>query len=250
MSDLDQNSAVFFANQLRSARLAALADAESFDEIIHAIERLGSYLDGTLSSLGGYAPILKKIAKKSELSELPDEFRNLFTPFGDLYDWITNARNDALHQGAFARHLTEKTIILAIILEDAVRGTMKHKVSDLMVTNPTLAELWQPVGFIRQQMLANSYSYLPVHGIDRVWCTVSDVSIARFLGLERTGTTRKSRLAIPLQEVPELMEPATVILPDTEVSAALVMMKSNNVLLVVNSNKGEILGILTAFDLL
>jgi hypothetical protein len=44
MPDLDPQSAIFFANDLRSARLAALADAEAFDEIIHVVERLGYYL--------------------------------------------------------------------------------------------------------------------------------------------------------------------------------------------------------------
>jgi hypothetical protein len=44
MPALDRHSAIFFGGHLRSARLAALADSEAFDEIIHAIERLGSYL--------------------------------------------------------------------------------------------------------------------------------------------------------------------------------------------------------------
>ena len=44
MPDLTRASAIAFADQLRLARHTALGDAEGFDEIIHAVERLGSYL--------------------------------------------------------------------------------------------------------------------------------------------------------------------------------------------------------------
>jgi hypothetical protein len=43
MPELDKKSATFFANELRSARLATLADAEAFDKIIHVVERLGYF---------------------------------------------------------------------------------------------------------------------------------------------------------------------------------------------------------------
>ena len=45
------------------------------------------------------------------------------TPFSRLYDLVQDARNDALHQGAFARHLTIHAIGLALILEDALRSS-------------------------------------------------------------------------------------------------------------------------------
>ena len=44
MPNITRDPAIAFANQLRSARLTALRDAEAFDEIIHVVERLGSYL--------------------------------------------------------------------------------------------------------------------------------------------------------------------------------------------------------------
>jgi len=119
-----------------------------------------------LHDLNRYECVLFKLAKKSDIEGLSSSYRNLFTPVSELYGWVKNARNDALHQGAFARHLTRQTIKLAIILEDAVKSNMTNSllVSDLMVENPVCVEEWQPIGFIRQQMLANSYSYLPVFG--------------------------------------------------------------------------------------
>jgi hypothetical protein len=157
-----------------------LGDAEAFDGIIHVVERLGSYLSkerrgdkGEHGTLSKYTDELSALAAHSGMAvETPDRFRNLLTPFGTLYEFVTVARNDALHQGAFARHLTKHAIELGIILEDALSNHMDLVVMDFMVRNPVrnpvYAEPWQPVGFIRQQMLANSYSYLPVFGDDGI----------------------------------------------------------------------------------
>src|SRR4029077_17728684 len=114
MPDLDPQSATFFANDLRSARLAALSDAEAFDEIIHVVERLGYYLtkenlgEKEHGSLGNskYRVAITNIADKSGLSIPSAEHRAYLTPFAELYEMVRQARNDALHQGAFARHLT------------------------------------------------------------------------------------------------------------------------------------------------
>jgi hypothetical protein len=263
MPDLDAQSAVFFANDLRSARLAALADAEAFDEIIHVVERLGYYLTkedlgdkGEFGNLGNskYKDVITNIADKSGLSEPPGEHRSYLTPFAELYELVRQARNDALHQGAFARHLTTHAIELAIILEDALSSIFGPVVSDFMVRNPVCAELWQPLSFIRQQMLANSFSYLPVLGSSKVWQIVSDASVALFLGAERDGKIRRSRLSKTLQEarhdVPGIVETALVIRGNAKISEALESLKTKSVLLIRHPDRNELIGILTAFDLL
>src|ERR1700757_614277 len=102
-------------------------------------------------------------------------------------------RNDALHQGAFARYLTKHAIELAILLEDALSNGL----------DPLARETWQPIAFLRQLMLANSYSYLPVFRNDNQWWIVSDAAIAAYLGrTEKTngqdvvqGLSRKLWLA-------------------------------------------------------
>ena len=85
-----------------------------------------------------------------------------------------------MHQGAFARHLTVHAIELAIVLEDALTQLKNPMVSNFMVRNPVCAEMWQPVGLIRQQMLVNSYSYLPVLR-ENHWYLISDADIAMYL---------------------------------------------------------------------
>lgn len=110
--------------------MAALAHAEAFDEIIHTVERLGSYIEGKQLDLGRYREALKCVAERSSLAEeIPNQFRGLLTPFSELQESVRIARNDALHQGAFAqgafaRHLTKHAIDLAIVLEDALSHYM------------------------------------------------------------------------------------------------------------------------------
>jgi hypothetical protein len=256
---MTREPAIAFANQLRSARLAALGDSEAFDGIIHVVERIASYLtkerlgdQGKDGSLYKYSKELTDLAWHSGMAvEAPDRFNILLTPFGRLYDLVTAARNDALHQGAFARHLTGHAIELAIILEDALSNHFDLVVTDFMVRNPVCAELWQPVGFIRQQMLANSYSYLPVLADDENWYLVSDAAIARFLGPERKGETRRKRLASTLRDSSINLLAATFVDDRTSLQDALNRLSDAPALLVKNpADPKGLLGMLTAFDLL
>jgi hypothetical protein len=56
--------------------------------------------------------------------------------------------------------LTTHAFQVALILEDALMTDMKM-VSQYMVRDVVCAQSWQPISFVRQQMLAYSYSYLP-----------------------------------------------------------------------------------------
>lgn len=47
-----------------------------------------------------------------------------------LYDLVEQGRNEALHQGAFARHLAEHAIELALALEDALANGDRRVVFD------------------------------------------------------------------------------------------------------------------------
>ena len=264
MPNLSRESARTFADQFRSARQNALADAESFDQIIHVIERLGSYLTkeelgdkGETGSLGKYRCKLNEFVKSHGVSvDVRSEFKNQLTPFDTLYDLVKDARNDALHQGAFARHLTKHAIELAIILEDVLSADLDPNVTDFMVRNPVCGEPWQPIAFLRQQMLANSYSYLPVLRSDDQWGVISDAAIATFLGSKRKGAERTKRLAMTVESASaqhenpiSLMAAAFVDEGDT-LDNAFDRLKVSPILLVRNPHGPGLLGILTAFDLL
>jgi hypothetical protein len=100
---------------------------------------------------------IETVAGESALaSEVPAQWRGIHVPFPLLYGIVKDARNEALHQGAFARHLTVHAIELSLVLEDAMRRSFENPVvGDFMVRNPVCAELWQPLSFVRQQMLTN-----------------------------------------------------------------------------------------------
>ena len=155
---MDRSAVVTFSGQLREARENALRDSEAFAGIVHVVERLGSFLNRKILDLGKYKARIGIRASQSALAEaIPDQWPDVHIPFSLLYDLVRNARNDALHQGAFARRLTGHAIELSLVLEDALRRSLDRPVvSDYMVRNPTCAELWQPISFISR--LLKNYS--------------------------------------------------------------------------------------------
>jgi len=164
---LRSKAALHFRDRIRDARAAALRDAENFEEILFCVESLGSFLRQRVESLHKYRTHIRGLALRSVFSEkLPNILRGHHLPFDQLYEALRIARNDAFHQGARVRHLTESAVQLAMILEDALMTTpdtpKDFLVSDFMIRNPVCAELWQPVSVVRQVLLINSFSYLSI----------------------------------------------------------------------------------------
>lgn len=251
---MDRNAIVTFAAQLREARQSALRDAEAFDAIIHVAERLGSFLSNKIHSLGVYEKALVNLARSSALAEdIPKRQRYVHTPFEELYVLVQDARNDAVHQGAFARRLTGHSIELSLVLEDALKQNLPSPTAgDYMVRDPICAELWQPISFIRQRMLAGSFSFLPVKR-EKDWALVSDLGVAAYLGTDKS--IRKERLALSLQRAQSDMslQPARFCSVDTPLEQALRLLDNDQrPLLVQLPVQGDpvLVGILTAFDLL
>src|SRR5262245_710110 len=245
---MERMAARDFRLQLKQARESALKDAEDFEGIIHVIERLGSFCAGRVGSLGEYESEVKKLAELSPLAlDVPSQWRSVHTPFSFLYKMVKDARNDALHIGAFARHLTTHAIELALILEDALRMLEENKyVSDYMVRDPVCAHLWQPVSFVRQVMLTNSFSYLPVQNPVGQWCLVSDLQVAKYLQ-GHSNSERKRRLATPLQDAGEIaLLPAKCLSDKEPIHSALADFDGKPILVFRNNAETEIVGILTA----
>jgi CBS domain-containing protein len=238
---------IYFRDLFRQERLVAYQDAEGFQGILFALEKFGACRANRILNLGQYKNPISEIARRSPLySDIPNKWREYHLPFDRLYELVRNARNDALHQGAYARHLTDHAVQLSLIIEDAL---MEHAslISDYMVRGVISAELWQPLSFVRQQMLANSFSYLPLL-IGHNWRLLSDGSIAKYI-----QTNRKELLARTVEEAVKdslQLEPAQCCNPDTPAADA-VRIFSGKPLLVVDKKDNEILiGIITAFDLL
>lgn len=256
LTELEPEQRLYFRDQLREARAIALRDAEGFQGILFIIERLGYFLSRQRpekeSGLDSYRSCIIELARESPLF--------IHKEFWRLYEAVRTARNDAMHQGAYARHLTTRAVELAIILEDALMSN-SEKVKEYMVRNPLCAELWQPISLIRQQMLANSFTFLPLYIRERPdvkesgWYLVSDYSIARFL---RSSSDRKTRLRMTLgKAISEGLEiePTTPVGEDLSIKDAVkdpVKDAGGRPLLIMLNldDPSTLVGIVTPFDLL
>ena len=252
---MQTEQAFYFREQFREAREAAQRDAENFGPIVFALERLGAFLRGGRGKgMWALKDHLIKLARKSPLAEIGELQRSYHVPFAILFDLVRRERNSAMHEGVFARHLTQNAIQMSIILEDALAQNipMNH-VSNFMVRNPVCAEPWQPLSFMRQSMLANSFSYLPVkRGAEGRWGLVSDLAIAGYL----RSDYRRSRLAQTLDEAIQgglTVPDANTIRADMDIDSVLDAMAVEpfgHVLLVTDESDQHLLGIVTPFDLL
>jgi len=255
---METHISLHFLNQFRQARAKALSDSEAFHEIIYAVERLGLQITkGQAYNLEGYEGELIKLANGSDLAEtIPKVYRAWHLPFSVLYKIVKTGRNDALHQGAFARHLTDHSIQLLLVLEDALMGSLTC-VSDYMVRDPICAFPWQPISFVRQQMLANSFTNLPIlRKVDRkkTWYIISDHSVAQYLRsapYEQRNSRLATQVGISIEQGHLEIELATTCNPDKKIDDVLGQFQKGKPMLVIDTTASEnILGILTPFDLL
>jgi CBS domain-containing protein len=138
-------------------------------------------------------------------------------------------------------------------------------VGDVMVRNPVVAEKWHRVDHVRREMLANSFSSLPIF-IEEKWWLITDAAVMRFI---RTDTDTQSKLdrkmastievAITEYDGIELVE-ANCSLSNDQTSNVVEKFfgdrqgrNSFPVLVIeegVNNRASRIVGILTSFDLL
>jgi CBS domain-containing protein len=251
MGTLNPEIRIAFRDLLREARAQAINDSEAFVELLFVFEKLGSFLKGKIGALGDYEGKIINLANESSLGKnIPKQYREFHSSAAILFNLVRDARNDALHQGAFARHLTTHAIELSVILEDALTN-MATNVSDFMVRNPVCAEMWQPLSFIRQQMLANSFSYLPVKN-NGDWELVEDKDIVLFL--RKPNTDRNAQLAMTLEDACAngltLSSKPPIVPANENIMSVLGNLNGRPLLVHRQSDPSELVGIITSFDLL
>lgn len=282
MTDLfDENieSRIYFRDLLRDARAKALSNSESFQDILFSLEKMGMFLlkkraeqdtkhkkdlqTPSVFTLGHYRCEIEKLISSSNSIQ-----------FSELYDIVLDARNDAMHQGAYARHLTDNCVRLALIIEDALMSNCDRKVSNYMVRNVVQALPWQPISFVRQQMLSNSFSYMPLlvnqsNGMDskREWVFLSDAHLARYLADSKNNKYEKSKKDIKNERHERLVTivkdaikqnpfdtediSARTCKPDNTVDDVLEKMENGKPVIIIDGEDIErIVGIVTAFDLI
>jgi len=263
LGQISKDAMLGFRDDLRQARAKAYANSEGFQSILFVVERLGSALISKAGTLGSYKGKISKLVEPSAIAcRIPSkpEFRFLFTPFYILYELVSESRNDALHQGAYARHLTNHCVELSLILEDALTMTIEAAtVADFMIKNTIYAELWHPLAYVRQIMLANSFSYLPFRFSknkskdDEQFYLISDQDLAKVLRGSRSD--RNNMLGMTLEKAIDEshidLSPAKAILCSDCVES--IYKESDSKFFVVMRNLKDInsaVGIVTPFDIL
>lgn len=254
--DIPRDARIALRDRLRAARYAALADAEGFHEICYAIEALGLQLHGAEATLAGYWKGLRELSAHSALfGSLPRQHPEFFTQFDALYETLRRARNDAMHIGSYARHATGSAVELCIGLEDALMNSANSKltVADYMVKSPISLELWQPVAYARQIMLAQSFSFLPVFQ-NKKWRLVSEMAIVGYLHqMKRSekevalGRAVGDAVAAGLK-----LLPARTVRPNDAVNSLILRaaVRATPTLWLVVESKNRLTGVLSPFELM
>lgn len=226
-------------------------------EVPIVLERLGSFIAPGRQGLGAFEDPIADIGKSSPLADtVPDAWPAYHRPLRNLYELVRMARNDMAHEGAHARQMSTRAVELAITLEDALMADA-DTAADFMVPNPEQAHPWEPISFLRQKMLVNSFTYLPVwleSGEHPGWKLVSDGEVAGYLRGESPGTSRGDRISESLASIVEAggleLLPARKCHLDDPVSALAEQIDQLPWLVVSEEDERELHGILTAFDLL
>lgn len=226
-----------------------LADAEAYARPLHVLERLGRFLDPGAQNLGRAHVPLSEVASSSPLARtVPTQWPAYHRAFQSLLWTVREYRNDAMHVGARARHLTRHVVEVCLVLEDALSEGLSE-VADFMVSSIVFVNRWQPVSYLRQQMLENSFTYIPVapEG-EEPWLLIADHQLAQFLS---DRSDRKQRLATTVEDALASEElgwsEARKILATASIPEAVRQMRAEPLL--VESDK-KVVGIVTAFDLL
>lgn len=240
---LDQR--VYFYNLFRTARIAASRNAEDFESAIHAIEELGRLLKSKAKGMDDYrGPIAEALKFDGD-----PEFRA-------LYNAVRLARNNAVHEGARARHLTDNAISLLILMgERMFPDDNDLTLSHFMVRDPVIVQPWMPIENARIAMLRHSFSSIPV-SLDGIWHVIMDHELINFLS--HPEQKQRKRMSVKDARGAGLKLPKCRLFdPSTKPRALLDAPVSDSEIqwpaLVVQRFTGgdqHVIGIVSAFDLL
>lgn len=243
--------AMYFRDELRRARAGALQNAEAFIGVCQALEQLARFLGSNGTGLGGHRQALVDFVFRYDNAFQNDQ--SAVASFQRLYSLLTEARNSAAHEGAYARNATRHAVEIATLVENALQREMSL-VEHFMVADPVCTDLWEPVSHIRQRMLRNSFSFLPVRpSQDGPWRLAGDSDVALFLRGAASNGERARRMALTLAEAIDAglkVRDARLVFTDDKVIDVIDKVADGLLLVVSRSEPTRLLGILTAFDLL
>ena len=131
----------------------------------------------------------------------------------------------------------------------------KTVIRDFLVRDPVTAFSWQPISFVREQMLTNGYSFIPIllsRESSSYWGLLSEYAVAKYCRHDPEVEKRKRRLAMTVGQAIESKElaiaEAEVCSPTDSIYDVLPRLRNMPVLVIDASHPEELLGIVTAFD--
>lgn len=248
--EIEKKQKAYFLKLFRNARYKTQEDAEDFSCICFALEEFA---------------VFAFRVKKSGLGKYKDDYRKFFKNnffngerLYALLCVVHKSRNDYAHQGVFARNSARKAQSLAIELESKLMkdlSRLEHIMSeDIAYANPELT-----VSKIREIMLLNSFSYLPLRYDDSTYYMISDIDIAR-LWNKRWDDNRSENEKIRNEKlyITHFREIFDEHLPkgskikadilDGDIEIEEVADKLSHIPILVKGKSGAIVGIVTAFD--
>ena len=252
LAELTPAQRIEILQQLRDARALLLRDSESFHRALITLEQVGQILAARVGpGLGAYRREIVEHA--NQVWKEPD------VDFDRLFEVVKQARNTAVHDGAWARHLSSRLIDLFLALEEWNTSSMTH-VSDLMVRQPVVAHHWNLVAHIRQMMLANSFSTIPYSDNPddpKRWHFLTDYTVMSILRQPpdmdwkewQKEKSRRLGMRVDRAVKAKLIKPkrARCCRTDDRIDAAI---KHFNGLPLLVLQEKRLVGILTPFDLL
>ncbi|WP_413459580.1 hypothetical protein [Herbaspirillum huttiense] len=253
---LSAEECILYRDKLRAARYSALADSEGFDAVCFALEELGMRLLRRQADMNTYRERIGFYASKScVFDDLVEE--SSFKSFNSLYDIVRRARNDSMHQGAYARHATTAAIELCIGLEEGLMAVDQRLVKDVMVGSVVVVEKWHLIAQARKLMLMHSFSFLPIF-IDCKWHLISELALAKFLQV--ASKEKSKRLGMNISDAAQsgltLIPVSSQALLRADMNVEDVLSRANiqlsQVLWLIPHPKidSELLGVLSPFELM
>ena len=251
-SDLLDAERISFRDGLREARYKALADAEGFQQMCIAIEALGKRFTPNAQGLNDCEPRLKLLANQAGLLGTDDVIESCGKRFDALFTALREARNDVAHTGAYARHVAADAVVLCLVLEEALMSK-RITVGDFMVSTPVCVQPWQTVGYARQLMLSNSFSYLPMWDLDKKsWWLLSDIEVARYLRPTWPSDEKKKQTIQDAQTKGLVFKKVDLVNPSDLVAELLKAETQPGLWLVRGKDypDGHLVGVLSSFELM
>ena len=234
------------AEALRQARGRVLQGSSNFLDIVQVIETFGKE--------HWEIKYLKRINKK--LAKLIDAWNTGGSPeeVRRLLDAMREGRNEAVHGGTLGRRLARDCVRVSIMVEEVLRREAEMKVvSDQMVETVVHARMWQTLRTIRRTMMEDEFTHLPFEN-EGQWYTVCAEALCVYRDQHRDDGKEvwSQTLRDAIEKTDKRLAVRNAVLVDLsqDIHKATTQLKGEGMLLVRGKCDEEIVGVLTAFDLL